>query len=353
MSRTSGNYEGDKRKLRTLGLFAGCGGLDLGFEQSGGFRIVAANEFWKPAAATYRLNHPDTALVDGDITSEETKRAVCSHFDKESCEVIVGGCPCQSYSVAGNRDQDDPRGALYEDYVELVSRLRPLVVVMENVAGILSMARPDGIPVATWIAQAFRRLGYAVGYHKLVAADFGVPQTRERVFILAWRAGGFPRIVHTHDEHGRGGLPRWQSFRDTVEGLPRSPSDFIRFPEKRLRFLKMLKAGQDWRDLPASMHTEAMGKLIDWGGGSTGCFRRLYWDRPSPTLTCNPVQKMTTLCHPDENRPLSIQEYRRIQQFPDDFRMSGSAADQYAQLGNAVPVGLAKAVAVAVRAMLS
>lgn len=348
-----GNGTAGSRRLRTLGLFSGCGGLDLGFEQSGGFEIAVANEFWKPAAMTYRLNRPATALVEGDITSDDTKRAICRFFEKEPCEAIIGGFPCKSFSVAGARDADDPRGRLYADYVELVRRLRPVIVVMENVPGILTMARPDGMPVLDWIARALRRLGYAVGYRRLNAADFGVPQARERVFIFAWRQGSIPRIRASHDEHGGDGLPRWRTFRDAVKGLPDAPKDFAAFPEKRLHFLKMLKAGQDWRDLPPSLQAEAMGKLIEWGDGSTGCFRRLSWDRPSPTLTCSPIQKMTTLCHPDENRPLSVQEYRRVQGFPDGYGLAGSIADRYAQLGNAVPVGLARAVAMSIRAMLA
>lgn len=340
------------RTLRTLGLFSGCGGLDLGFALSGGFRLVAANEFWKAAAASYRLNHPETVLVDGDITKEETKQAICRLFARELCEAIIGGFPCQSFSVAGERDAADPRGTLYEDYLDLVGRLRPLVVVMENVPGVLTMLRPDGVPVSVWIAKSFRRLGYAVASRRLVAADFGVAQTRERVFLFAWRQGTLPSITPTHAEHGSDGLPRWRTFRDAVAGLPDAPKDVVSFPAKRLRFLKMLKEGQNWHHLPENLKSEAMGGLIKWGGGSTACFRRLSWDKPSPTLTCSPIQKMTSLCHPDEDRPLSVQEYRRVQGFPDGYRLCGSVADQYAQLGNAVPVDLAKAVASAVRRAL-
>ncbi|MFZ4394557.1 MAG: DNA (cytosine-5-)-methyltransferase [Kiritimatiellia bacterium] len=342
------------RKLRTLCLFSGCGGLDLGFEQSGGFEIVAANEFWTPAANTYRLNHPKTILVTGDISTKETKREIIDQFSKAPCEAVIGGFPCQSNSVAGKRDVHDPRGKFYEDYINVVRRLnpRPLVVVMENVLGILTMARPDGQTVTGWITKALRRLGYVVGYFRLVAADFGVPQTRERIFILAWRLGGIPNITPTHNEHGRNGLPPWQTFRNGVKGLPESPKDFQHFPEKHLRFLKLLTAGQNWHHLPDDLKAEAMGKLIDWGEGGTGCFRRLSWDNPAPTLTCSPIQKMTTLCHPCEDRPLSVQEYMRCQNFPDDYRMSGSVNSKYKQLGNAVPVGLAKAVALAVRQAL-
>ncbi len=353
MNGTDGNGTG-KRKLRTLVLFSGCGGLDLGFEESGGFEIVAANEFWRPAADTYRLNRAGTVLVEGDLTKEETKLAILAQFKDRPCEAAIGGPPCQWASHAGKRDALDARGSLIDHYLDVVRRLspRPLVVVIENVPGMLTMARPDGQTVTGWLAKALRRLGYAVGYQRLVAADFGTPQTRERIFIIAWRVGGMPRIDPTHDELGRHGLPRWRTFREAVDGLPGSPKDFLQFPGKRLDYLKMLTAGQDWRDLPQGLRAAAMGKLIEWGGGSTGCFRRLAWDKPSPTLTCSPMQKMTCLCHPDEDRPLSVQEYLRVQQFPDGYRVSGSIADQYKQLGNAVPVGLAKAVAVAVRSAL-
>jgi DNA (cytosine-5)-methyltransferase 1 len=254
--------------------------------------------------------------------------------------------------MCGKRSATDPRASLYEDYLDVVRMLHPLAVAMENVPGILTMARPDGTPVMAWIGAAFRRLGYAVGYRRLMAADHGVPQARERVFILAWRVGGAPRIEPTHDRGGGNGLPAWRTLRDAVEGLPESPKDFLQFPEGRLRFLRMLRAGQDWRDLPAGLQAEAMGKSIDGDGGMTGYYRRLSWDRPSPTLTCCPTGKSTSLCHPDKDRPLSVQECQRIQQFPDDYVLCGSVADRYAQLGNAVPVGLARAVAAAVRGAL-
>jgi DNA (cytosine-5)-methyltransferase 1 len=326
--------------------------MDLGFKQSGGFRIMVANELWKPATETYRLNHPTTTLIEGDITKEETKKAICACFDQDPCEAIVGCPPCQSFSVAGKRDEDDPRGALYEDYLNLVRRLHPIVVVMENVPGILTMLRPDGMPVMRRISKRLKQLGYAVGYRRLNAADFGVPQARVRVFIIAWRSGGIPRIEATHDEHGRNGLPPRRTLRDALDGLPGSPVDHLLFPEKMLRFFIMIKPGQNWHHLPEHLQTEAVGEHTNWAGGGTACYRRLSWDRPSPTLVCSPIQKLTTLCHPDEDRPLSVQEYMRIQQFPDDYEMRGSIADQYAQLGNAVPVGLARAVAMAVREAL-
>ena len=340
------------RRLRTLGLFVGCGGLDLGFEQSGGFELVAANESWRWAAASYRANHPGVAVIEGDITKPETKQAICSLFEDAPCEAVIGGFPCQANSVAGNRDANDPRGRLYEDYIEVVRRLMPLVVVMENVPGILTMRRPDGMPVLAWIGRALHRLGYAAAQCRLVAADFGVPQARYRVFILAWRVGGVPYVQPTHDALGRNGLPHWRTLRDAVAGLPETPRDFLPLPERRLRYLRLLKAGQNWNHLPEHLKAEAMGRLLDRDGGRTACFRRLSWDKPSPTLTCSPLQKMTSFCHPDEDRPLSVEEYRRVQQFPDDYVLCGPIAARYAQLGNAVPVGLARAVALAVRGAL-
>lgn len=339
------------RRLRALGLFAGCGGMDTGFEEAG-IEVAAANEYWHTAAETYRLNHPNTAMIEGDITREEVKRRICGAFDKEACDVIIGSPACQPFSFAGKRDPGDPRASLFKDYIEVVSSLRPSAIVMENVPGILSSSCPDGTPVTTRIAKALGDLGYAVGMSKLNAADYGEAQDRERVIIVGWRRGGIPDVARTHDRDGRGGLPRWRTFQDAVGGLPGSPKEFLQFPKSSLRFLKMLKADQNWHDLPRELQAEAAGKLAEWGGGSTGCLRRLAWDKPAPTLTCSPLQKMTCLCHPDEDRPLSVQEYMRLQGFPDSYAMAGSVAARYVQLGNCVPVGLAKAVGLAVKGML-
>ena len=130
------------------------------------------------------------------------------------------------------------------------------------------------------------------------------------------------------------------TFRDAVAGLDPARCDHIDFSEKRLKYIKMLKPGENWRNLPKELQPEAMGNSYHLGGGKTGFYRRLDWDSPSPTVVTHPAMPATELAHPTENRPLSIQEYKRIQEFPDDWVIEGSLLDKYKQIGNAVPVGL-------------
>jgi len=134
--------------------------------------------------------------------------------------------------------------------------------------------------------------------------------------------------------------PRWRTLRDAFAGLNETSPEIIPFSEARKKYLRMLTEGQNWRHLPEEVLPEAMGGAYASGGGKGGFYRRLSFDRPSPTVSTSPVQKSTCLCHPTELRPLSLREYARIQQFPDDWIFEGSIAARYRQIGNAVPVGL-------------
>jgi DNA (cytosine-5)-methyltransferase 1 len=203
--------------------------------------------------------------------------------------------------------------------------------------------RPGG--ALLHILDRLRGGGYGVSFNLYNAANFGAPQIRERVVILCTRDGTIlPYLPPTHSENGEFGLPKWRTFREAVEGLPVKPKDFVPFPEKRLRYYRLLKPGQYWRDLPKELQREALGKSYFAGGGKTGFFRRLAWDKPSPTLVTHPAMPATDLAHPEEDRPLSVQEYKRIQEFPDDWIVCGSVVEQYRQIGNAVPIGLGRAI---------
>ena len=125
-----------------IDLFSGCGGFGQGFLKAG-FKIMAANEFWDPAADTYEFNHKNTPLIRGDITLEETKQKVYDTVKEKNVNVIIGGPPCQAYSIAGNRNPDDPRGQLYLDFIEIIDTLKPDFFIMENVKGLLHMKHID------------------------------------------------------------------------------------------------------------------------------------------------------------------------------------------------------------------
>jgi DNA (cytosine-5)-methyltransferase 1 len=184
-----------------------------------------------------------------------------------------------------------------------------------------------------------------VSFNLYNAANFGAPQKRERVVIVCSRDGRkLPYLTPTHSETGEFGLPKWKTVRDALRGLPKTGHEFVKFPEKRLRFYRMLKPGQYWKDLPEHLHKEALGGAYLAQGGKTGFLRRLPWDEPSFTLVTHPAMPATDLAHPTEDRPLSVQEYKRLQEFPDDWVVAGTIIDQYRQIGNAVPSSLGAAI---------
>jgi len=190
------------------------------------------------------------------------------------------------------------------------------------------------------------RLGYGVTFNLYNSANFGVPQVRERVVLIASRDGSkLPHLNPTHSNDPSFKKKPWATFRQAVEGLMEEDMTGTSFPEKRLRFYRMLGPGQYWKNLPTEeLKREALGNSYFAGGGKTGFFRRLAWDKPSPTLVTHPAMPATDLAHPEKDRPLSVQEYKRVQQFPDDWILCGKITDQYKQIGNAVPVGLGRAV---------
>lgn len=351
-----------KRKPIALSFFSGAMGLDLGIEKAG-FDIRIRCEIDKFCRQTITLNRPNTALL-GDINdyeSEDIRKAARLTKDDE-IDLIVGGPPCQAFSTAGKRKAfNDNRGNVFLKYLDLALSLKPKYIVIENVRGLLScplIHRPHNQRGAEYpeliedelkggalnfIVSILRKFGYAYSFNLYNAANFGTPQTRERVIIICSRDGKTPPfLVPTNSENGEYGLPKWKTFKSCIKNI--SQHDHLNFPEKRLKYYRLLKPGENWRNLPEELQKEAMGKSFYSGGGKTGFFRRLAWDKPSPTLVTHPAMPATDLAHPQLDRPLSIQEYKRIQEFPDNWKLAGSLIQQYKQVGNAVPVSLGFAV---------
>jgi len=158
-----------------------------------------------------------------------------------------------------------------------------------------------------------------------------------------------PAIRQPHDQNTSNGLAPWRTTRDALAGLQHDTQEAARFPESRLKYYRLLGAGQNWRNLPTDLQKEAMGASWYAGGGKTGFYRRLAWERPSPTLVTSPTMPATDLCHPKELRPLSVTEYAAIQTFPAEYVFEGSLADRYRQIGNAVPCLFAEAIAKHIR----
>ena len=196
------------------------------------------------------------------------------------------------------------------------------------------------------ILDRLKAAGYTISFELYNAANFGAPQIRERVVMIGKL--GNEKVAHlspTHEENGNFGLEKWRTLYDAVQDIEDKEQHYIEFPEKRLKFYRMLKEGQYWKDLPKEALAEAMGSKLNLGGGKTGFYRRLQFNRPSPTLVTDPTMPATDLCHPTQNRPLSVEEYARIQEFPDNWTICGPIKEQYRQIGNAVPIKLGEAIA--------
>jgi DNA (cytosine-5)-methyltransferase 1 len=352
-----------------LSFFSGAMGLDLGVENAG-FDIRLACESDKYCRQTIALNRPNTALL-GDINTCSAEQVLkAAQVAHEEVDLIMGGPPCQAFSTAGKRKAfNDDRGNAFLKYIDLALEIRPKFIVIENVRGLLSCPmdhrphdqRGPEFPdlsldemkggALNFVLSKLRISGYTCSFNLYNSANFGTPQIRERVVIVCSRDGHTaPFLTPTHSENGEFNLPKWRTVKEALSNL--TAHTHLNFPEKRLKYYRMLKAGQNWRNLTPELQQEALGKSYFSGGGKTGFLRRLSWERPSPTLVTHPAMPATDLAHPNEDRPLSIQEYKRIQEFPDDWQLAGPLIQQYKQVGNAVPVSLGHAVGLLIKRLI-
>lgn len=347
-----------------LSFFSGAMGMDIGLEKAG-IKIILACEIDKASRQTISLNKPNITLLRDirDYSPQEIMRSAGLKLGDE-IDLIVGGPPCQAFSTAGKRQAfSDERGNVFLTYINTALVIKPKFIVIENVRGLLSCPlkhRPHDrrgkqfSPLSTeeqkggalfHIIQTIKRAGYSVSFNLYNAANFGTPQIRERVIIICSRDGyKIPYLEPTHSKHESFDLPAWKTFEEAMSGIEHIHHNHLDFPQKRLQYYKMLSAGQNWRNLPPEIQLLAMGKSFYSGGGKTGFYRRLAWNKPAPTLLTHPAMPATDLCHPEENRPLSVQEYKRLQDFPDDWEIAGGLVNQYKQIGNAVPVNVGLAV---------
>jgi DNA (cytosine-5)-methyltransferase 1 len=356
-----------------LSFFSGAMGCDLGIEKAG-FEILLACEFDKTCQQTIKGNKPNLTLLE-DINSYTAEQIMQSIGMKlgDDVDLIIGGPPCQAFSTAGKRQGfKDARGNAFLTFIDLALEIRPKYFVIENVRGLMSCPsvhrpheeRGEGFPKLSLeessggaLMYIFSRLndaGYGVTFNLYNAANFGSPQVRERIVIVCSRDGKkLPFLTPTHSENGEYGLPKWNTLRNAISDLDAKAGHFIKFSEKRLKYYRLLSSGQYWKHLPENLQKEALGNSYYSGGGKTGFFRRLDWDKPSPTLVTHPAMPATDLAHPDELRPLSVEEYKRIQEFPDDWYIAGDILDQYKQIGNAVPISLGYAIGKQIRSALA
>lgn len=329
--------------LKTISFFSGALGLDLGFQKAG-FDIFLCVEKEENCRKTILANNDDVGLFDDVLKCDVNTIEKYSNLRKNQIDVFIGGAPCQSFSTAGKRlGVSDSRGNLLLKYIDLIKTIKPRVAVLENVQGLLSI---EGGNLIKKIIKTLKRSGYGVMCELYNTADFGVAQVRKRVILIAiLDLKHIPPLKITHSNNLNSDFPRWKSLKDVIFDLDESKAEFIPFPKNRLKYFEMLKEGENWRSLPIELQKEALGKAFYSSGGRVGFYRKLSWDKPACTLLTSPIMKATAICHPSLNRPLSVQEYKRIQQFSDDYCICGSTCEKYKQIGNAVPVEFSKIIA--------
>ena len=396
--------------LKVIDLFAGAGGFGLGF-QLADYAVTCSVEVDKWATDTLRENNPGMKVIHKDITtfqSPKTIRQICGDLP----DVIIGGPPCQGFSIAGPspKDPQDPRNSLFQNFVLWVKSLDPQIFVMENVKGILSRKNADGEKVIDIIQNAFENLGYKTEIWELNAAKYGVPQLRERVFIVGNRAGsaeiGQPVKTHFWAEQNelfnsdnldnlRPAITVWDALSDLPElnagdgeeeqSYATEPqTDFQRWAradqeilfnhvamkhtERLVERFKHIGSGQSVLNVPeehGARKRSGNGVLSDASYGSNN--RRFDPEKPAYTI---PASFYSSFIHPYQHRNITAREAARLQSFPDRYRFMGKRTiisqkllerkgrhdeihlSQYNQIGNAVPPLLAKAIAEHIRPIL-
>ncbi len=299
--------------MRVVSLFSGAGGLDLGFIRAG-HTVIWANDLYEDAVATYRTN------LGNHIVCEDISKIPSE--DIPSCDIVIGGFPCQGFSVANmKRSMTDQRNVLYRELVRVIRDKHPRFFLAENVKGLLHFANGE---VFKTILSEMSSLGYRVKYRLFNAADYGVPQKRERVFIIGVRDDENFDYQFPEPTHGKNGgllVPKWVSVAEAL----------AHFPDPML---------------PNGIPNHIFSKYKLNFNGYLG-HRRLNPDDPAPTVTARGDDKggVVILPHPNASRRMTGRELAAVQSFPDDYRFCGPLSSVYRQIGNAVPPLLAEAVA--------
>lgn len=331
-------------KPSCIELFAGAGGLALGIEEAG-FSSLGLIEYDKDAVDTLRTNRKQWNVINDDIANISCLDLE-SFFSIKSGELdlLSGGAPCQSFSYAGKRlGLEDARGTLFYHYAIFLEKLQPKMFLFENVRGLLS--HDKGRTYQTMV-RIFEQTGYTTVKKLMNAWDYGVPQKRERLITVGLRNDLIEKVKFTFPEPHENRLV----LRDVLLDVPDSPG--VEYSPYKKQIFELVPPGGYWRDIPPDIARCYMKSCWNMGGGRTGILRRLSLDEPSLAVLTSPSQKQTDRCHPLEARPFTIRENARCQGFPDDWVFCGSVSQQYKQVGNAVPVSMARDIALHIKEAL-
>ena len=340
-------------QYRVIDCFCGAGGLSLGFEKQG-FEVAYAFDFAQDTINTYKNNphhHHGPAFVrDIHNVSKASIEADLGH-DLGRIDVIIGGPPCQGFSVQRRGDNEDPRNELVLEYVRLVKEIRPHVFVMENVGGILS---ERGKPFVRALFENLTAAGYSIQQKKLLASDYGVPQDRTRVIIVGELTNG-GNTTFTYPE--KNATPK-KTVRDAISDLMYIDETKIanhksdKLSPINLKRIQAITEGQGRDSLPEELQLECQKK--NNGHRHLDTYGRMAWDQPAPTITARfDSFSRGRFGHPVLDRTITLREGARLQTFPDDFEFWGTKVEVAKQIGNAVPPVLAEHIASQVKECLS
>lgn len=354
-------------KNLNLSLFSGAGGLDIGLQQAG-FKTLRYIEIDKTCRNTLQLNVP--SLNPSYAAQSDNFRILLNDVTQytgntnSSYELVSGGPPCQSFSTAGKREAlEDSRGNLILEFIRIISEIQPRFFVMENVRGLTSaklLDRPAGSVLQEEILPKFLDMEYELAIGVVNTLDYGIPQDRKRLLIIGSRKhefGAWPDQLPINQllppTHGPTTDIPYLVLKDAISDLQECKNEepeYTPYSKNRANIYDLIPSGKNWRFFVNSPQyapdfvKDLMGGAYESSGGRVGFWRRLSWDKWSPTLTTSPLQKATGFCHPDEVRPLSVQEYARIQGFPDNWKFAGTTRLKYRQIGNAVPIKLGEVI---------
>jgi len=346
-------------KYKVVDLFCGVGGLTLGLSNIKRFQTIFANDVDADMCNAYSINFPDTKIISETISSINFDKI----SEKQKIDVVIGGPPCQAYSTSGKRSLSDPRANLFKEYFRAIKSLNPNIFIYENVKGIFSFKKGK---LVGEIKELFSSIGYDLNINLINAADYGVPQIRERVFVFGVKKGikfSIPEKTHFNDSKETNYL----TVKDALSDLPRiknnsSANFYLTKPKSQYQRLMRLNAPKKLMDHNSSKHgnnlTNFMRFLPEGGlkadipeeyrpkSGYSNSYGRLWWKKPSTTVTRNFGTPSSARCiHPKVDRALTTREGARLQSFPDWFQFYGSRAKKNLQIGNAVPPILAEKIA--------
>ncbi len=359
------------KRYNVIDLFCGCGGFSKGFEEAG-YNICFGIDMWKDAIVTYKENFPNAVVVNQDITTISGNDILkATNLEKGDIDVIIGGPPCQGFSVSGKRMIDDERNKLYKSYVQIVSELKPKVFVMENVPGLVRLFEGK---VGEQVVEDFSNIGYEVQKKILSADNYGVPQQRKRVFFVGVRND----LVEKGMKYkypvayiGKGtDIPAW-TCKDAIGDLDFVPDDRVLGEdiayelEPQNKYQEEMRRGSN-RVLNHSItihnaKTKEIIGMVPDGGNYKDLPEELWstrkvhiaWTRMDSSKPCFTIDTgHNHHFHYKENRVPTVRESARIQSFPDSFKFVGIKTSQLKQVGNAVPPLLAKAVAESITNLL-